>query len=398
MPSITQNQTQRKYEYKPEFVKEDTHEPTSGTGYKRTLEYREWRNRAAAAMFDAGYEDDAIDFLKCAEIPSELIDPHTKTLPANASTIWVCDNDPAHKAHLFYSCCDGRYCPDCAHRQVARFARRYVPAVLEAAKKKGRNRLRKIVLTTPLDLRDPDCQKKVRNYWNALGQVWKLLAARSEKWSTAGTIESFEFGPNGHKLHFHVYHYGNYLPKNEIAKAWKTVTGGDAYIVDVKSVAQSEDATDDEIANEVLETLKYSVKFWSKDEAGNVTYIEPELMPLLMTAIKGTRRVRSRGIFYNIKEPDREPLSCVMCGAPMLRVGIVFFPIWQKTGFSPQEYRSMLDGNRLDLILANKSENGSGKGNKSPPANATQRPLWTDLTEIGQPGQSQYEDNKRKAF
>ncbi len=398
MTSITQKQTLSKYEYKPDFVGEVTHEATNGTGYKRTLEYREWRNRAAAAMFDAGYEDEAIDFLKCAEIPSELIDPHTKTLPANASTIWVCDNDPAHEAHLFYSCCDGRYCPDCAHRQVARFARRYVPAVLEAAKNKGRNRLRKIVLTTPLDLRDPDCKQKVRQYCNALGQVWKLLAARSEKWSTAGTIESFEFGPNGHKLHFHIYHYGNYLPKNELSEAWKELTGGDAYIVDVHSVAQSEDATDAEIANEVLETLKYSVKFWSKDDSGNVQYIEPELMPLLMNVIKSTRRVRSRGIFYNIPEQPKDPLCCDTCGNEMLRVGIVFFPIWQKTGFTPEEYKSMLDGNRLDLILANKSGNGSGKGNKSPPANPTQEPMWADLTEIGQPGQFQYENDKRKEF
>jgi len=366
---------------------------TSGSGYKRTLDYREWRNRAAAAMFEAGYEDESVDFLRCAAIPMAHIHSSAPVLPQKAETVWVCDHDNSHDAMLFFATCGSRGCPDCAHRQVARFAWRYIPAVLDCAVKKGKDRLRKIVLTTPLDLRDPDCKEKLRDYCKALGKLWKSLETRSPNWSTAGTLESFEFGPNGHKLHFHVYHYGRYLPKNEISETWKSLTGGEAYIVDVQSVAQDADATDEEIANEVLETLKYSVKFWSKDRDGNVTYIDPELMPLLLGVLKGTRRVRSRGVFYNIAEPPKDPLCCETRGNEMLRVGIVFFPIWQATGFSPREYREIVEGKSLDLILANKSPPSNGKGNKSPPV---QQPLWSDTEVAIHPGLSHYEESSNR--
>lgn len=396
MTIVPQAGTTSNYEYFPAFLSEPTHTTTRGTGYKRTLEYREWRNRAAAAMFDAGYEDDALDFLNCAEIPYSLISSSTKDLPKNAATVWVCDTRNEHDAMCFLNTCDGRYCPDCAHRQVARFARRYVPAVLASAKKKGHDRLRKIVLTTPLDLRDPACNRKLREYGTALGKLWKLLEKKNGNWSTAGTLEAFEFGPGGLKLHAHVYHYGRYLPKNEISKAWYELTGGQAYIVDVQSIAQDADATDEEIANEVLETLKYSVKFWSRDKDGKIAYIEPELMPLLIKALKGTRRVRSRGCFYRIPEVAKEPLCCETCGDEMLRVGVAFFPIWQETGFTPKEYRAQVERNALDLILANKSQNRGGGANKSPPKQSS------FLPEFGIPGRDDHyiidESKHRKAF
>ncbi len=389
MTSITQNEVTSKYEYSPDFPAEVTHTVTSGTGYKRTLEYREWRNRAAAAMFDAGYEDDAVDFLKCAETPSCHIASDTKVLPTNASTVWVCDSNPDHSAHLFYACCDGRYCPDCAHRQVARFARRYIPAVLKASEKRGANRLRHIILTTPLSLTDTDCKQKVRNYWSAVGRLWKWLAARSAKWTTAGTIEAFEFGENGHKLHFHIIHSGRYLPQKAISEGWHALTGGQAEVTYVRGIGAADDATEDEIANEVIEILKYSIKFWSKDAAGNIKYLDPELMPHLITALKGQRRVRSRGIFYNIQEPPRQPMCCATCGEQMLRVGVVFFPIWQATGYSPEEYTTMRDGNRLQSILANKSVSENGKGNKSPPTEQANLPGFYDTRSLGK---SHYEE------
>ncbi len=396
MTSITQNEVTSKYKYKPDFVAEVTHEATSGTGYKRTLDYREWRNRAAASMFDAGYRDDAVDFLHCAEIPSSLIASDTANLPMTASTIWVCDHEPGHAAHLFYATCDGRYCPDCAHRQVARFARRYIPAVLAASKNHGADRLRHIILTTPLSLTDPDCKQKVRNYWSAVGRLWKWLAASNAKWSTAGTIEAFEFGENGHKLHFHIIHYGRYLPHKAICEGWHELTGGQAEVAYVRGIGAADNATEDEIANEVIEILKYSIKFWSKDAAGNPKYLEPELMPHLITALKGQRRVRSRGIFYAIEEPPKQPLCCETCGDEMLRVGVVFFPVWQATGMSPDEYQNARDGNHLQFILANKSVSENGEGNKSPPKQQT---LWADGSGRNKTGTAHYEEpGNRKPF
>lgn len=395
MNSITKTNYTSKYEYSPDFVSEDTHEPTSGTGYKRTLPYREWRNRVAAAMFDAGYEDDAVDFLYCAEAPVSAIASHAQDLPRNAATVWVCDTHNEHDAMCFLATCDGRYCPDCAHRQVARFARRYVPAVLACVKKRGYNRLRHIVLTTPLALTDPYCAQKVTEYWRAVGRLWKWLTSRNPKWTTAGTIEAFEFGANGLKLHFHIIHYGRYLPQLAISEAWHELTDGQAEVTYVRGITSDDDATDDEIANEVIEILKYSVKFWSKTPAGDIKYILPELMPPLLGVLKGKRRVRSRGIFYNIPEEPRQPLCCETCGNEMLRVGVVFFPVWQATGMSPDEYKAARDGNRLQFILANKSAMHRGENNKSPPVQTT---LWAETDVPGHPGQPHYEDpNNRKA-
>ena len=344
-------------------------------------------------MFDAHYEDDAVDFLQCAETPVLSTPSTTKDLPKNAATVWVCDTDNSHDAMCFLATCDGRYCPDCAHRQVARFARRYIPAVLDASQKRGANRLRHIILTTPLELTDPDCQQMVRNYWQAVGRLWKWLTSSSAKWTTEGTIEAFEFGENGHKLHFHIVHYGRYLPQKAICDGWHELTGGQAEVTYVRGIGAADDATDGEIANEVIEILKYSIKFWSKDAAGNVKYLDPELMPHLIAALKGQRRVRSRGIFYNIKEPPRQPLCCETCGNEMLRVGVVFFPIWQATGFSPEEYKDMLDGNRLQFILANKSISEGSTGNKSPP---NEQGLLPGFYESPNVGQNHYEEARNR--
>lgn len=396
MTSIPKIDDTSKYETNQPLVALDTHEATSGSGYKRTLPYREWRNRAAAALFEAGYEDESVDFLQCAELPWHLIPSDTKVLPEKASTIWVCDHDHSHDAALFYCTCDSRFCPDCAHRQVARFARRYVPAVLECAKSRGHDKLRHIVLTTPLELTDPEAPQKIAAYWNAVGRLWKSLTSSNAKWATSGTIEAMEFGAFGHKLHFHIIQYGRFLPYKEIAKAWSQLTGGKCEITHVRALAQNEALADQDIANEVIETLKYSVKFWSKDADGNVTYIDPELMPFLAQALKGKRRVRSRGCFYNIPEQSKEPLCCETCGNEMLRVGVIFFPVWQETGFSPQEYRELVEGKSLHLILANKSKNGGGENNKSPPE---QTAFWPEPVDTGQADHYTIDESKhRKAF
>lgn len=396
MTIITQTDDKHKSKYKPDFVAEATHAATSGTGYKRTLQYREWRNRAAACLYDAGYEAEALDFLSCAELPYFLIPSDTPELPGNTTTVWVCDHDNRHEAACYCNTCDGRYCPDCAHRQVARFASRYVPAVLACAEKRGHNRLRHIVLTTPLALTDPDCARKLTVYWNAVGRLWKRLSTCSPQWSTEGTIEAFEFGEDGHKLHFHIIHYGRYLPQSAICDAWAELTGAEAEITFVRGIGVDDDATDAAIANEVIETLKYSVKFWSKDRSGDITYINPAFMPDLLRVIKGKRRVRSRGCFYNITAVDKQPLCCAACGNEMLRVGVAFFPIWQATGFSPKEYKIALGEDKLHLILANKSVSEGEENNKSPP---TQPLLWGESHLPAYRGRSHYDDAyNKKAF
>lgn len=334
----------------------DTHEKTSGDGYKRTLRYKSWRKNVGEQMFFAGMEDEAQAFWSCAENPKQKISSHAPAVNSSAETAYVCTQGQGHDALLFFSTCDNRGCPDCARRQTARFAHRYVPLTLELAARKDRYRLRHIVLTTPYDLKEMSVEEgrqRIRDCRNSITGVWKMLETKKRK--TLGSLESFEFGANGHKLHFHILHYGSYLPQVDIVNAWRKLTGGECEVVFVRAIGLPEDS-EEKIKHDVIETLKYSTKFWSTDKVtGEIKYIDPSLMPKLMLILKGTRRVRSSGVFYNIPEPENEPLCCADCGHEMSRVRIKEWHLWLSKGAVYEDIKAMDRASRLKYTLANKS-------------------------------------------
>lgn len=334
-----------------------THRDTKNKQKTRTDEYVQWRLDVCNALIEAGYGDVAESFESCASHPKTKVSPHNPDLPDGIATIWVCSDNQDHNNVIFSETCDCRICPDCARRQVARLAKRYIPHALHLQKHGSRRySLRHIVLTTPFELIDDDIEQKFKDTFNAVTVAFNELLPvgwRKEQ----GLLVAAEFGEDGHKLHFHIVHYGQFLEKTKITTAWENATGGECSINWVKSMVGQ---TDEETENAVIEILKYSVKFWKIDDDGTPHFIDPELMPILHRVLKGTRRIRSYGVFYGLGEPETDGFCCEQCGSEMVRIGKEHWVVYRQTGFTPLEWKKALRGS-LDLKLANKSEFESGK-------------------------------------
>lgn len=340
----------------------DTHTETGTGGYKRTDTYIGWRKEVAAALLEYGLDKEARLFYDCAEHPKRWIDSSRRTLHSNAATVWLCSDDPTHPAAMFMSTCDLRICPDCAARQTARLAAHYIPKAIELSKVGGRYHLRHIVFTTPIELTSDTPEKinaKIDELSRLPRQCLELLQAQgeieNEHWKTLGCIQSAEFGTDGLKLHFHVIQYGDYIPQKKLSEAWNQVTNGQADIVYIRGIDTS---SDDATANDVIETLKYSVKFWKTDKkTGQVHYLPANVMPHLLMSLKGLRRIRSWGCFYGLPKPDKEKFCCSECNAEMDRIGCENWYLWIEHGATGEQIRAWKRESLLHSKLANKSKN-----------------------------------------
>lgn len=370
----------------------------SATTEKWSYNYRVWRTRVGTALLDYGMEKEAFAFNGCFEHPVSLIKSSTPSLPSDAVTVWLCSDNPNHDAALFMPTCDLRICPDCAARATARLAARYIPKAVELAMSGGRYHLRHIVFTTPIELTSDtpeNIRKEVIRYSNLPRRAMETVQADGEllgkHQKTLGAIQSFEFGEDGLKLHFHVIHYGDYLPQKELSDAWRKVTKNESSIIYVKSIDAS---TPEKIENRVIETLKYSVKFWKIDKATNeYTYLEPTIMPHLLRTIKGIRRVKSWGVFYRLPKPTKEKFKCEECEAQMIRLGVDGWDNWIESHEAGiQLVRKM----RLDALLHSKLANKSKKAklyeSHSPPDSDEkyrQKDMWKPVSH----SHYHYEDN-----
>jgi len=345
----------------------------SATPEKWSYNYRVWRTRVGTALLEYGLEKEAFSFNGCFEHPVSLIKSSTPQLPSDAVTVWLCSDNPNHDAALFMPTCDLRICPDCAARSTARLAARYIPKAVELAAAGGRYHLRHIVFTTPISLTSDtpeNIRKQVIRYSNLPRKAMEIVQADGEllgkHQKTLGAIQSFEFGEDGLKLHFHVIQYGDYLPQDELSKAWQKVTKKEASIVYVKSIDAS---TPEKIQNRVIETLKYSVKFWKIDTQTNeYTYLEPNVMPHLLRVIKGVRRVKSWGCFYNLPKLKAEKFKCEECASEMVRFGCENWYKWIEHGATYEQLRALKESESLlHLKLANKSKKPKLYESHSPP-------------------------------
>lgn len=371
------------------LIESETHEETTGNGYKRTYSYTEWRNNVTEALILCGMEKEAKLFGSCAETPLRWISSSKKILPENASTVWTCSHDDSHEAALFCATCDLRICPDCAARQTARLAARYIPKAIELAKVGGMYGLRHIVFTTPLDLTS-DVPAKISakaDYYaklvrKALARAARIGKKRGRRWETLGFIQAEEYGTNGLKLHFHVIHYGSYIPQDVLSKCWQHVTDDQASIVFVRKIGNG---SDEEIASDVIETLKYSVKFHkTNNETGEVEYIPPNVMPHLLDVLKGRRRIRSYGVFYGLPKPDKQPFQCPECHADMQRIGVENWSLWLEFGATYEQVKLARNAT-LNSKLANKSDFFKAQGNKSPPKTGIKQAIPEQLSLAGMP-------------
>lgn len=340
-----------------------THSSTARSGYKRTDSYIQWRTEVSNELTKAGLSDVAEQFESCADTPRRMISHQVEVIPAVNGSLHVCSADHTHDAMLFSATCDLRICPDCARRQSARLVARYLPALLQARQSPTRkHRLRHIVLTRDIALTSELAAAELNNGFSSIRNLFDRMLGKD--WtSTGGYIATAEFGSSGFKLHYHVVAYVPYMDQAEMSEIWEELTT--SKICFIRQIA----GTEEKIVSEVQEILKYVTKFWSTDSStGEPKYIPPELMPVLHRVLKGTRRVRSVGIFYNIPETESEPLRCE-CGAPMRRISLEDWQHFRQCGYTPYELgvaARQAAYEELLLKLANKSPGDSGKTRGSP--------------------------------
>lgn len=339
----------------------ETSTPNQSYHYPRPVSIRAWRADVAEALYDAGLEKVATRWLSCSDNPKTMVKPvDGAVLPKNAEKVYVCSSNHNHPAEVHAQTCDLRICPECASRQAARLVHRYLPKFLELAHSHtGSYRFRHVMFSTPYSLEDANIRARMLTGFKQVEQVFSILMSEREPdWKNSqGMLVGAEFGEEGHKLHFHAIHYGNYLDQGELSLRWREATGGDAYVVWVKGFPYPGKT----IEQTLREVLKYCVKFYGQDKiTGKITCIPAHLMPVLAKTLDATRRIRSYGIFYNLPEPDRAKHTCQACGEKMVAIPRDWFVIFCNTGLFPAEWDAQTQDSVLNLKPADKSSFQSG--------------------------------------
>lgn len=273
-----------------------------------------WRGVVKHHLEQAGFLVDAEAFGRCSADKARVYTSNKIEKDSRVTGVFTCAD--GCEALVCRETCHLRICPDCCRRAGARLVARYLP-VMQKQRHPG-YRYRKIVLTTPVDLRQSDVRTEIKRLRKCVTKLFdKMLPSGWRK--TCGFVVGDEFGPTGNKLHFHVLIYSPFIDNRResgkpLEKAWSEVTGGQCRVVFIQVIPKFK------LDTELQETLKYVVKF-SKSINGETVMIEPSLVAILHAALKRTRRVRSYGIFYNISVEDDDPPVpvCRVCGLDLVR-------------------------------------------------------------------------------
>lgn len=296
----------------------------------RTKTSVSWRDQVSKALAKRGHVKEAKEFGLCSD-------------DKNIRAYKVCTVNPSHNPHPVGFTCHLRCCPDCARRESARLLSRYLPAVEKVASQQtDEMRLRFVTLTRRIWLHSKQAWIEYYRTWKCIDQVFDKVLGEGWKKSGAGYIASAEFGETGQKLHYHVLFYGPYLEQKKMVDAWKSLTGD--YIVWVNAVTS--------VGQAVKEVLKYATK---------LTVQAPSDVARVFEIIKGSRRVRSVGCFYNIPEAE-EPVEilCKVCHSPLELMSVSEYEAWQAS----QAIRPPIVGlpeSLLNLITGNKSAKVDGE-------------------------------------
>lgn len=347
MTSITQNLTEK--------------QPSNETPSLNPLTqggYEEWRADVYGALLDAGMTKEADAWWSCARGNAVWFPSTDTSVGEDTKAVYVCPEHPGHYAKAQRITCQSRGCPECAKRDSARLLARYMPLIKQLSHQHhDRFRFRKMVLTTPIDLQSDNAHEKFLTCFRALPEIFDILLDAGWR-NDQGALVAAEFGTVGKKLHFHLLFYGQWIDNRKkngypLASAWKTVTGAECEVVRIYGVKP------ENVEAEAIETLKYVTKFWHLDEDGVPERFEPELMPVLLTVLKGTRRIRSYGIFYKVGKPIKDPARCPACEAILERWSVLEWNIFAETGWLPEKQRLCLGSD-----IANKSPPATGQDNK----------------------------------
>lgn len=359
--------------------------PTAGSPKNATsAAYRAWRDEVEELLDERGHSDEAERWAYCDNSPRYIINRNQVELPSSAEAVWVCSASSEHDAVLFSSSCDFRICPECAHRHTARLLSRYIPAIEKEMGLHPEYRLRTITLTRSIQLDEMGFREAAQDGFELIQKAMKEVVGENWNKNGAGLLANWEVGSKGLKLHYHCVYLGNWVDQKRLSKVWQDLTDGDR-VVWVSQVKHN----DGDWQGAVSETLKYATKFYSEDKAtGELIYLSPELTVLLFEVLKGTRRIRSWGSFYNIDVQNERVFCCSDCGSKMVRTRIEYFEIWRKTGFTETEWKALIGKSLLNLRTANKSPPQKAQANK---AKSKQQPLLPCFEKMHVRGTAHYD-------
>jgi transcription elongation factor Elf1 len=296
----------------------------------------------------------------------------------------VCSTDITHSRAIPITC-HKRYCPHCARRESARLVANHTPqikAIVDECPNKS-YRLRRIELTTAIDIFDPDIDAKTDAAIEAVNRTFdsfcgsKLTESQRHRWSErshkAYTGEALmftiEFGEDGRKLHFHCLFFGRFIGKYDLSNVWLAMSGYS--ITWVQHVPKTEPG--------IREALKYvskDIKPKTDPKTGEIlpTLPNPKFIAQVAKVLKGRRRVFCRGAFRGLEDDISEPgadlgeIICKSCGGSAELVSVEFWADHLYARYLATLHR------QLDLKPGNKSATNTesdvgshGSGSSSPP-------------------------------
>ncbi len=142
------------------------------------------------------------------------------------------------------------------------------------------------------------CRLFYGRFRGRISRTGKIVEDR-KRFQGAGTIAVNEFGQENNNLHSHILIYGPWIPQAKLLNAWIKITGGDrgCFIEPIRNPKKA--------AHYVAKYVTKPPRFYDLRRA--VEFLK---------ATKGTRRIRTGGVFYNqIKMPKRkhDPDNCPFC-------------------------------------------------------------------------------------
>jgi len=217
---------------------------------------------------------------------------------------------------------------------------RYLPA-MDVIVSTGNSayRARHIVLTTAVSLRDPDVSDKLREAYSAVGKLFDRLLGRGWQSRGMGYVVAAEFGENGLRLHFHIVFYGAWIDKKALSREWEALTG--FCVTYVRGINKCRFT----LRQALGEVLKYATKLGQ---------VPPGLVPVLVDALRGKRRIRSRGVFYNMPSVEPPEQTCPQCGAPLDLWTAFRYDVWAYQEPEAPRFPGWYEQSELDWTGGNK--------------------------------------------
>lgn len=204
--------------------------------------------------------------------------------------------------HYFEFRCDHRLCPTCSRLASLRLFHELKDIAVTLPRDIPGWSLKMITLTKKKTSISADYEI-IRD---SIKKLWHNLFERKRDGIKSGAAVSFELG-GGRNVHVHWLFYGPYVPKSKLKREWFRLTG-DSYIVDIKQIKEM---------GAIYEVVKYISKNLDVDD------LSDDVLEFYM-AIRGRRRVRTYGCFYNRrKDAAADKPVCVLCGRDLWYVGIV---------------------------------------------------------------------------